>query len=361
MPIMTDLVGALMPSASEDPLFVGLNRLVVEGFGLPPCRRFEKCSGGLINDTYDGDGIWIVQRVNPIFGAGVNDDIAALVPLLQIKGIPVPQLCRSKTGQYAIEGKDYGLAAGNYRIMTKLTGVAHARVDDIAKIRALAQMLAAFHTALDGVSHRFVHTRPAVHDFYRHKRALTEALATKREHRYSAEIEALRCAMERCEKSIPIDDICNGRTRRIIHGDPKISNFLFSEAKETEHCSITGVIDLDTMARSLVCYDVGDAIRSWCNPRKEDEEPEYNSEFARETLGEYEESAHCLDREERSMLAFSPAYIALELAMRFARDALCEDYFGFDPEIGHAEHSARRARAMLGLCAQMLAAQTREI
>ena len=165
MPMITDLVGSLMPSESEDPLFVGLNRLVVEGFGLPACRRFEKCSGGLINDTYDGDGIWIVQRVNPIFGAGVNDDIAALVPLLQSKGIPVPQLCRSKTGQYAIEGKDYGLAAGNYRIMTKLTGVAHARVDDIAKIRALAQMLAAFHTALDGVSHRFVHTRPAVHDF----------------------------------------------------------------------------------------------------------------------------------------------------------------------------------------------------
>ena len=106
---------------------------------------------------------------------------------------------------------------------------------------------------------------------------------------------------------------------------------------------------------------MGDAIRPWCNPRKEDEEPEYKSEFAREALGEYEESSHCLDREERSMLAFSPAYIALELAMRFARDALCEDYFGFDPEIGHAEHSARRARAMLGLCAQMLAAQTREI
>ena len=327
MPMITDLVGSLMPSESEDPLFVGLNRLVVEGFGLPACRRFEKCSGGLINDTYDGDGIWIVQRVNPIFGAGVNDDIAALVPLLQSKGIPVPQLCRSKTGQYAIEGKDYGLAAGNYRIMTKLTGVAHARVDDIAKIRALAQMLAAFHTALDGVSHRFVHTRPAVHDFYRHKRALADALATKREHRYGTEIEALRDAMERCEKSIPIDDICNGRTRRIIHGDPKISNFLFSEVKEIEYCSITGVIDLDTMARSLVCYDVGDAIRSWCNPRKEDEEPEYNSEFAREALGEYEESSHCLDREERSMLAFSQADIGLERAMRLARGALCVDYF----------------------------------
>ena len=53
-------------------------------------------------------------------------------------------------------------------------------------------------------------------------------------------------------------------------------------------------------------------------------------------------------------LADAAPFIALELSMRFARDALCEDYFGFDPEIGHGEHSLLRARNMANLCEQML-------
>ena len=167
--------------------------------------------------------------------------------------------------------------------------------------------------------------------------------------------------MQKCENSIPIDAIGNVKQRRIIHGDPKVSNFLLNKDANVEFYAITGVIDLDTMARSSISYDVGDAIRSWCNPRKEDECPEFNSEYARETLGEYEEAMRFLVREERETLASSPAYIALELSMRFARDALCEDYFGFSPEIGHAEHSSRRARAMLELCSQMLSARTREV
>ena len=247
MPIITDSLGALTASFREEPIGAGLNRLLVDGFGLPPCGEFKRCSGGLINDTYDGDGVWIVQRVNPIFGIGVNEDIAALVPVLQKRGIPVAQLCRSKSGSLALNGADYGLAEGNYRVMPKLDGVAYDCVDDIGQIRALARMLAAFHEALEGVSYQFVHTRPAVHDFYRHKRALDEALATKREHRYRSTIEKLREEMQKCENSIPIDAIGNVKQRRIIHGDPKVSNFLLNKDANVEFYAITGVIDLDTM------------------------------------------------------------------------------------------------------------------
>ena len=43
-----------------------------------------------------------------------------------------------------------------------------------------------------------------------------------------------------------------------------------------------------------------------------------------------------------------------ESDVRFARDALCEDYFAFNPELGHAEHSYRRACNQVELAAQML-------
>lgn len=345
---------------SEDPILSGLNRLLAEGYGLPPCGRYAKCSGGLINETYDVGGIWIAQRVNPIFGAAVNGDIAALTPHLLSGGIPVPRLCRSRAGTYSVLGQDYGLGEGNFRVMTKLPGTSIDCVADIAQIRALARMLASFHGALRDVGHVFAHARPGVHDFFRHKSAFDEALAAKRDHRKYAEMLDLRGRAEKMEKWIDIEAACGG-PRRIIHGDPKLSNFLFETHDSAAGDRITGVIDLDTMARSAVSFDVGDAVRSWCNPRKEDEEPEFNSEYAREVLGEYEEGAQDLTRGDRAGLRFAPPYISLELALRFARDALCEDYFGFDPAIGHAEHSARRAWAMLRLCGQMLMSQTREI
>ena len=46
---------------------------------------------GLLNDTFVLPDC-VVQRVNPIFGAAVNTDIAALIPVLKAAGVAVPTL-----------------------------------------------------------------------------------------------------------------------------------------------------------------------------------------------------------------------------------------------------------------------------
>lgn len=327
-----------------------IKRLLVQGYQLPEPLQCVPVNVGLINQTFDIDGVWILQRVNPIFGAAVNEDIAELTEVLRKHGVPVPMLCRTRDGKTYVEGRLWGLDEGVWRLMTKLPGETHHHVESIEQIRAVTSMLARFHGALHGVRYAFKHTRSGVHDFERHQNALEAALNDERNHKHRLyhHVVDLYAQILGLRKFLDVDSVIACEELRIIHGDPKISNFLFGGD------SVVGVVDLDTMALSRAAFDVGDAVRSWCNPRTEDVEPAFQREYAREVVGLYQEEAPFLSKAERKSLGASAAFISLELSMRFARDAICEDYFGFNPEIGHGEHSLMRARSMKTLCAQML-------
>nr|WP_305909640.1 aminoglycoside phosphotransferase family protein [Methylomarinum sp. Ch1-1]MDP4522568.1 aminoglycoside phosphotransferase family protein [Methylomarinum sp. Ch1-1] len=52
---------------------------------------------------------------------------------------------------------------------------------------------------------------------------------------------------------------------RIIHGDPKLNNFLFAGDAD----SIISLIDLDTVKPGLVHYDIGDCLRSCCHIKRD--------------------------------------------------------------------------------------------
>ncbi|WP_256973635.1 phosphotransferase enzyme family protein, partial [Nostoc sp. T09] len=55
---------------------------------------------------------------------------------------------------------------------------------------------------------------------------------------------------------------------RLMHGDPKINNVMFDTATQ----QAVSVIDLDTVKPGLVHYDIGDCLRSGCNPSGEETE-----------------------------------------------------------------------------------------
>lgn len=332
----------------NDVMAARMRRFVHEAFGVPEPSACAPLAGGLINDTFRVDGMYVLQRVNPIFGASVNSDIASLVPVLSRGGVCVPSLLRAMTGAWCAEGGDFGFEPGNWRLMQLLPGESRQSAGNMSQIRSLTRALARFHGALDGCCHVFAHSRPGVHDIERHAEAFGRAVAERREHRLYREVSELHARAVSLLRHIDFESVMDCPAQRIIHGDPKITNFLFSGDE------VCGVVDLDTMARSRVSFDVGDAVRSWCNPKREDEEPSYDREYAREVVGLYEEEAKFLSAPERRSLKSSAPFITLELCMRFGRDALCEDYFGYDASIGHGEHSLRRAEAMYALVCQML-------
>ena len=53
---------------------------------------------------------------------------------------------------------------------------------------------------------------------------------------------------------------------RPIHGDPKTANVMIDDATSKG----TAIIDLDTVKPGLVLYDIGDCLRSCCNPAGEE-------------------------------------------------------------------------------------------
>ncbi len=332
----------------QDPFLVQIQCLLSKAYGLPAPRSYTKLTDGLINQTFDLDNIWILQHLNKIFKPEVNEDIAALTPVLQQHGVNVPLICRTTSGAASVEGADYGMEPGCWRLMSKVAGKTIHKVRNIEQIRSLTSAISAFHKALDGYGYTFKHTRSGVHDFQKHRNALELALSTHANHLFFQRVQSLFEKMVHLEPFVRSEDVMACEDLRIIHGDPKVSNLLF------DNDAVVSIVDLDTMAKSRVAFDIGDAIRSWCNPCKEDQEPEFNREYAREAIGLYLEISPFLSRAERNSLPHAAPLISLELAMRFARDALCEDYFAFDPQIGHDMHSYMRAKSMCALCEQML-------
>lgn len=114
----------------------------------------------------------------------------------------------------------------------------------------------------------------------------------------------------------------------VIHGDPKINNVLFDETT----CEAIGMIDLDTVKPGLLHYDIGDSLRSVCNPTGEEardpDQVKFNLEFAREWIAGYLESATEILSPEDKYLFYEAVWIlSFELGLRFFTDYLEGDVY----------------------------------
>lgn len=114
---------------------------------------------------------------------------------------------------------------------------------------------------------------------------------------------------------------------RITHNDTKISNILFDKEG-----NVLCVIDLDTVLSSMCLNDYGDAIRSYTNAGKEDDENLDNvyikmDIFEGYTTGYLSESIAFLTPSEIENLAFSAKYITFEQMLRFLMDYIDGDNY----------------------------------
>ena len=92
------------------------------------------------------------------------------------------------------------------------------------------------------------------------------------------------------------------------------------------------LVDLDTLAPMPLGFELGDAWRSWCNPRGEDSiEAIFDLQvFAASLDGYLAGVGRALDEKERAALLGGVEWVSVELAARFCADALQERYFGWD-------------------------------
>jgi hypothetical protein len=113
------------------------------------------------------------------------------------------------------------------------------------------------------------------------------------------------------------------------------------------------MVDLDTLQRGTLDVELGDAMRSWCNPLAEHTaDGRFDLPLFEAAMRGYAEGAPDEGPSDAEWGSIVPTIerIALELAARFAQDALAESYFGFDPRWGgRGEHNLLRARGQAGL------------
>lgn len=303
-------------------------------------------AGGLINATWLVGPRWVVQRLHPIFGPEVHLDIAALTPRLAAAGVPVPSLVPTAGGALWLE-RD-----GVWRALTRLPGEPPGATPSTAQIAAAGAMLARLHGALVGVEHDFAFGRLGIHDTPRHLAALGEAIAAHPDHRLAAEVRALA-------EVIFADFEAMGELpelpARIGHGDPKLANLLF------EGDVVVGVIDLDTFGVTTLEAELGDALRSWCGEVDEAaQRPRFDVARYEAAVGAYLAGASAwITPVEVAALPGAAARIALELAARFAADALNERYFAWDPARAPTagDHQLLKARGQHALSRAVTAAR----
>jgi Ser/Thr protein kinase RdoA (MazF antagonist) len=350
---------------------------------------------GLIHDTYlvcaeDSNGkrhYAILQRLNrrvfpdpPVLMHNLRVLHAHLASRLRPAPdeLRFPAILRTRA-----DGDDlyFDTEGGCWRAQTYLAGTQSlARLTDPVQAAELGYALGRFHALTHDLEPaRLRVTRPHFHDTPYYLARLEEvraripsislptaearawldaSLAFVAEHKAEADmLEAARRA---------------GALRlRAVHGDPKLDNVLFDEASGRA----VSLIDLDTVQPGLLHHDLGDCLRSCCNPAGESprdpEEARFDFVLCRAWLERYfAEMRGLLTAADYRYLPMAPRLIAFELGVRFLTDYLEGNrYFKVEwPEhnllraatqFHLAADIARQEAALRGLVAELLAPRAR--
>ena len=324
---------------------------------------------GNVNETFlvthEGrreSGAFVLQRLNrTVFarpdlvmgnllalGEHVQRRLQSPPPELQGRRWEVPQVLPSRQGAAAWVEQDgevwrsisYIGAATTTDVITDRRqarevgyglGMFHSLISDLP-VDALADTLEDFHVTpsylrrFDAALCEQTGLRPSA--------ALGDAMAFVEQRRDG--VDVLEAAVERGELH-----------QRPIHGDPKINNVMMDEATG----QAVGLIDLDTVKPGLIHYDIGDCLRSCCNPVGEEtcelDQVRFDLGLAESILEGYlSVAAGFLSEWDRAYLPDCIRLIPFELGLRFLTDHLDGDrYF----RTAFPGHNLQRAQVQFRL------------
>jgi Ser/Thr protein kinase RdoA (MazF antagonist) len=315
---------------------------VLANYGLETAR-ISPLGNGLINQTWlvenGASEHFVLQRVNSMFPAAINQDIDVLTRHIEAKGLTTCRLVPANDGALWVEHEK-----GVWRLLSRVDGASRNALTSAAQAREAGMVLGQFHLAVSDLEHTFSNLRLGIHDTARHLRFLDETLRNRTDHPEYAAVSSLGREILDIARSLPVlPEVPD----RVVHGDPKVNNILFEAGGNRAIC----LVDLDTISKMPLPLELGDAMRSWCNPSGEDY---WTGEFSAELFipaieGYAEQTRGWILPEEWSSIVPATHIILIELAARFCADALNETYFAWDPQkfATRSEHNQVRAAGQL--------------
>ena len=335
----------------------------------------EPFGSGNINDTYlvhvsaDSNTRFILQRINQnVFPypklimanmRALTQHVAKHSGASTATRWELPAVVSTHSGEdYVIDDKD-----GFWRAITFIEGArTYPKVKDARHAGEAGFALGTFQRQISDLDVETLHdTLPGFHLVPHYLRQYAEGLQAFSGNRDAPAIRygTKAIADRRAWATVLQDADAAGRLReRPIHGDPKIDNIMIDD--ETG-CAVS-IIDLDTVKPGLVQYDIGDCLRSSCNPLGEEtleiDQVRFEPDLCESILKGYlPEVKEFYSPEDYAYLFDSVRVLAFEMALRFFTDYLKGDvYF----KTRYPEHNLNRALVQLHLM-ESIEAQERQI
>jgi Ser/Thr protein kinase RdoA (MazF antagonist) len=298
-------------------------------FPIPAPLGVERLGTGLINPTYEvrtPERPFVLQRLHEIVSTEALEDMRIVTAHLAGRGMRVPNLVRTINGQIAARDG----AGGRWRLYPLIPG----RIFDAIVSKDMAaeagRLVGEMHRHLRGLAFE---PRGSIEHFHD-----TAYVLDKLRGMVAKLPRALRHVAEDVLATLPgiiLTEDTGGESKKIIHGDLKISNLLFDGEGRA-----VGIVDFDTIIRHFRALDLGDSLRSWCNRTAEDY-PHANFDAGvldAAVMGYGQGWGATVREEEKRTFLRATVQITYELASRFLIDVVCDDYFGYAKP-----HRSRRA------------------
>lgn len=249
------------------------------------------------------------------------------------------------------DGKDYTIDAdGDYwRAITVIaSATAFDKIQSPEHALEIGSVLGQFHRIISDLDmSNMSDTLPGFHITPGYLKTLDDALATEEGKR---RIDASSRAKNILHFIEAHRDWCGILERakekgelklRPIHGDPKVSNIMIDNATGKG----TSIIDLDTVKPGLIHYDIGDCLRSCCNPAGEEAEDltsvYFDTMICQAVLRGYRAHAqNFLTDADKAYICDAVKLITFELCLRFFADYVAGDVYFKTTHEGHNLHRA---------------------
>lgn len=317
---------------------------VLTTFGLTDPDIVIKNKAGLINKTYfvmnaEGD-TRILQKLHSVVRPETCEDAYAIATYARAGGISVPEFLLTA------EGKTWFLCEGGlWRCMKSLSGHGKKILTPEAAESAAA-LVGQFHTVMANSDYICRGSIPHFHDspyIFKH------AVAVFDKEKETALGKAVQNEIHFYTTELSKQLLPEALKKQIVHGDLKISNFLFKGG------SVTALLDFDTCMNHTPLVDIGDALRSWCNTADEGNEiANFDRAIYDVAIRGYLSTAS-LSPKEQTLIPQAFRLMTLECGIRFLKDYFEDTYFGWNKKKfpSRRAHNLARARGQMSLFKQI--------